>query len=231
MNLRHLMTSPMRRLVAGLMLVSIASLAIGFTAGSVSASNTSRNSSDTASTAMPRSAVGPVAPGADTIVQAGAQGANVPTTTGAGAASAIYPIQGYNSLGVAPAGTIVAQGTGAADMKADGSDKAAALKKATDLALADAHGQAAAVAASMGVQLKTIYSVSTVTGQNYVYPTPDCAVPPVLPITPSLQGGTTSSGGTSVSSAGSPEICVPTKAVAPTAGQLVVTLIVAYTFA
>jgi len=40
-------------------------------------------------------------------------------------------------------------GTGTADVKADGSDKASALKKATDLALADARSQAAA--AELGV--------------------------------------------------------------------------------
>ena len=94
-----------------------------------------------------------------------------------GTASAIaYPVSGYNSLGVAPDGTILAEGTGSADVKADGSDQAAALKKATDAALADAHAQALAAASSMGVQLQDIYSVSIASNTDYAYATPDCAV-------------------------------------------------------
>ncbi len=65
-----------------------------------------------------------------------------------------YPIPGYGgSLGVAPEGTILTAGTGTADMKADGSDKAAALNKAAATALADAKSQAQATALAAATAL------------------------------------------------------------------------------
>jgi hypothetical protein len=147
------------------------------------------------------------------------------TTTSSTASSIAYPVPGYNSLGVAPQGTILAEGTGTASMKADGSDKAAALKKATDAALADAHAQALAAAASMGVQLQGIYSVSIASSPGYTYPTPDCLVAPPVP---GAAGGATGSGG---SAPASPSvICPQLGAPTPTSAQLLVTLIVAYKY-
>lgn len=226
MKLRPTFTRPTKSALAGLVVVVIASLVIGWTASGVAASGGPR----AASPATPGSSnVGGVALGAPTI---GAP--NVGTTTTApqyvggmssGTASAIaYPVPGYNSLGVAPQGTILAQGTGTADMKADGSDKAAALKKATDAALADAHTQALATAAAMGVQLQGIYSVSVAATTNFTYPTPDCVVPPLLP---GVKGGT---GSTGSASAGTPAICNQNVAT-PSSAQLMVTLIVAHKFA
>jgi hypothetical protein len=141
------------------------------------------------------------------------------------ASSIAYPVPGYNSLGVAPEGTILAEGTGTAVMKADGSDKAAALKKAIDAALADANAQALAAAASMGVQLQGIYSVSIAPNTSYTYPTPGC---PVAPLTPGLNGATGSPG----SAPANPlVICPQATEATPTSAQLVVTLIVAYKYA
>jgi hypothetical protein len=138
----------------------------------------------------------------------------------------MYPVSGYNSLGVAPQGTILAEGTGTADMKANGSDEAAALKKATDAALADAHTQALAAATAMGVTLKDVYSTSIQTSTNYTYPTSDCVG---IPVTPDNQKGATASSGGGVIS---PQIeCTAPATTAATSAQMVVTLIVAYTYA
>lgn len=222
MKLSSVLARPMRPILAGFLVVAIACLAVGWTAGTVAASHTSA----AAPTTVPAAAV---APGVPDLGVTTAQGGNTSNSSGAATTTAMYPIQGYNSLGAAPEGTILAEGTGTADVKADGSDKASALKKATDLALADARSQAAAVAVSMGVQIKTIYSVSTAVSTNYVYATPDCAVPPVLPVTP--DGGISSSNGAGISAGSSPAICIQTKTATPASGQLVVTLIVAYTYA
>jgi hypothetical protein len=222
MNFSSVLTRPTRPLLAGFVLVAIASVAIGWTAGTVAASSGSRGSSPSAA---PKAAVAPGVPGVEIHTQ---QAGNATTTSGGATSSAIYPVPGYNSLGVAPEGTILVEGTGTADVKADGSDAAVALKKATDLALNDAHGQALAVTASMGLQLKAIYSISIATNTNYTYPILDCAIPPV---TPGLEGGAPAAGGAAVLPGGSPAICIQTKTVTPTSSQLVVTLIVAYRYA
>jgi hypothetical protein len=213
---------PARSLIAGFLLVAIAALAVGWTAGTVAASGGSR-------------AASPTPPGvdADGYVPATGNGTSgvqlgAPTTSGNTSAGIAFPVPGYNQLGVAPEGTIVAQGSGTAEVKTDGSDKAAALKKATDAALADAHDQAAAAAASMGVQLAAIYSISTQTSTNYTYPSPGCVI---APLTPGSEGGVSSSGGTGAAPASSADVCYPSALTTPTSGQLVVTLIVAYKFA
>jgi hypothetical protein len=226
MNLRPTFTRPTKPALAGLFVVAIASLAIGWSASGVAASGGSRTASPTAPVG---SNVGGVALGAPAI---GALNVGTTTTapqyvggTSSGTTAAIaYPVPGYNALGVAPQGTILAQGTGTADMKADGSDKAAALKKATDSALADAHAQALATAAAMGVQLQGIYSVSVASNTNFTYPAPDCVVPPLAP---GVKGGTGATGSTS---GGAPAICNQNVAT-PSSAQLIVTLIVAYKFA
>jgi len=211
-----------RKLIAGFVLVAIAAAAIGWTAGTVGASGGTRAASPT--TGSGDAAAGYIAVGSNvtTGVQLGA-----PTTSSGTATSIAYPVPGYNQLGVAPAGTILAQGSGTADVNTDGSDRTAALKKATGAALSDAHTQAAAVAASMGVQLAAIYSISAQTSTNYTYPSPGCIIPP---LTPSNEGGVSSSGGTGAAPASSADICYPSTFTAPTSGQLVVTLIVAYKF-
>jgi hypothetical protein len=224
MNLRPTFTRPTKSVLARLFVVAIASLAIGWTAGTVVASNGSRAASPTA------------APNGAAANQAGVSGtgtttnlsqsSNVTTTSGGMASSIAYPVPGYNSLGVAPEGTILAEGTGTAVMKADGSDKAVALKKATDAALADANAQALAAAASMGVQLQGIYSVSIAPNTSYTYPTPGC---PVAPLVPGTDTGATGSAGSAPAS--SSTVCPQIEQSTPTSAQLVVTLIVAYKYA
>jgi hypothetical protein len=110
-------------------------------------------------------------------------------------------------------------------MKADGSDKATALKKATDAALADAHAQALAAAAPMGVQIQGIYSVSIASNASYMYPTPNCMAAPLLP------GPNGATGAAGSAPASSPLICNQINEATPTSAQLVVTLIVAYKYA
>jgi len=224
MNLRPTFTRPTKSVLAGLFLVAIASLAIGWTAGTVAASNVSRAASPTAApngAAANQAGVTGTGTGTTTTLPQTSTGA---TTTGT-ASSIAYPVPGFNSLGVAPEGTILAEDTGTAVMRADGSDKAAALKNATDAALADAHAQALAAAASMGVQLQGIYSVSIAPNTSYTYPTPGC---PVAPLTPGLSGATGSAG----SAPANPlVICPQATEATPTSAQLVVTLIVAYKYA
>jgi hypothetical protein len=219
MNLRPTFTRPTKSVLAGLLVVAIAALALGWTAGTVAASSGSRAAS---ATAAPK-AVGAEAPGVPTTTLPQSAGG---TTTSSGTASSIaYPVTGYNSLGVAPQGTILAEGTGTADMKADGSDQAAALRKATEAALADAYAQALAAATAMGVQLQGIYSVSIASTMNYAYATPGC---PVLPLTPGNTGATGSAG----SAPASPPIACPlTTGTAPSSSQMAATLIVDYKYA
>ena len=219
MNLHPTFTRPTKSALSGLLVVAIAALAIGWTAGTVAASSGSRAAS---ATAAPKAA-GAEAPGVHTTTLP--QSADGTTMSGGTASSIAYPVTGYNSLGVAPQGTILAEGTGTADMKADGSDQAAALKKATNAALADAHAQALAAATAMGVQMQGIYSVSIASTTNYAYATPGC---PVLPITPGNTGATGSAG----SAPASPPIACPlTTEPAPSSSQMAVTLIVAYKYA
>jgi Protein of unknown function (DUF541) len=223
MNLRPTFTRPTKSVLTRLVVVAIASLAIGWTAGTVVASNGARAASPTAA---PNGAAANQAgvPGTGTTTNL-SQSGNVTTTSGGTASLIAYPVPGYNSLGVAPEGTILAEGTGTAVMKADGSDKAAALKKAIDAALADARAQALAAAASMGVQLQGIYSVSIEPNTSYTYPTPGC---PVAPLTPGLNGATGSAGS---APANPPVICPLATEATPTSAELVVTLIVAYKYA
>jgi uncharacterized protein YggE len=110
-------------------------------------------------------------------------------------------------------------------MKADGSDKPAATQKASDAALADAHAQALAAAASMGVALQSVYSISIASNTSYTYPTPDCSI---APLAPGQNGATGSTGGVPVSP---PVVCPQMEQATPASAQLVVTLIVAYKFA
>ena len=82
--------------------------------------------------------------------------------TGSTSSAIAYPYPGYpGSPGVAPDHTIVVTGVGQADLAADGSGRAGAVKKALDAALADARAQADAVALTVGVSITGVLSVST----------------------------------------------------------------------
>ncbi|MGD0863078.1 MAG: SIMPL domain-containing protein [Candidatus Limnocylindrales bacterium] len=227
MNLSPTLSRPRRSILAGLLLVSAASLLIGWTAGSVAASSGAQPSPTTAATANQNS-LGGAELGVPTTGQVSTEPG---VASGSSGAAVAYPYQIYPSLGVAPENTILAAGTGTADMKADGSDRATAMAKATALALADAKAQAQAMATAMGVSITGTYSVSISSSDSYVYPTSDCALP--MPLEPATGTSGSSQGTTTITPvpAGSPEVCAPGTAVSPTSMQLVVTVIVAYRFA
>ena len=71
------------------------------------------------------------------------------------------------SPGVAPDHTIVVSGVGQADLKSDGSDRAAAQKSAIAAALADARAQADAIAADTGLSISGVGSVSASVSPGY----------------------------------------------------------------
>jgi hypothetical protein len=228
-------SKPRRSLVMGLVFASAVSLAAGWTAGAVAASSGSQVSPTATATAN-----GDIISGAGVGVPAAGQVSTEPgVVQGSGASSLVYPYQIDPSLGVAPESTILAAGTGTATMKADGSDRATAMPKATDAALADARAGAQAVATAMGVSITGTYSVSVSSSDSYVYPTSGCAVPmPLLPDT--TASGPGDGGQATVTSppapasvpatAGSPAVCVPGSVSSATSMQLVVTVIVAYRF-
>ncbi len=89
-----------------------------------------------------------------------------------------YPYYG-GTPGIAPDHTIVVTGVGQADMKSDGSNRAAAEKAALVAALADAKAQADIIATTTGLSISGVLSVNTsVSPYGVVMPmvaTPDSA--------------------------------------------------------
>lgn len=246
---RPTIARPTRSLLAGLLVASLASLAVGWTAGTVAASGAThstpsaqtladKSNSSAAEVRAPGNSGSSVNSGPGTAVTGSGTASGASTGTSVAYPGSLYP----GSLAAAPEGTIMAGGTGTADMKTNGSDRASALAKATTAALADAKSQAQAVATSMGVSLKAVYSVTVSTQDGYAYPVSECiGVPPVAP--DGVKGGVSSSGSgtvtngadasTSASSApaSSSTVCTDGKPIAPSSAQLVVMVIVAYTFA
>jgi hypothetical protein len=231
MNHSPAFARPTRSFLAATVLVAITALAVGWSAGTAAASSGSRSTASPTggSPLVPGVAVGaPGGNGSVALVQS-AGGASVSAGTASGVA---YPIPGYGSLGVAPEGTILADGSGTSPMKADGSDRATALKTATDAALADAHARALAAAGAMGVGLKEIYSLSVTSNDSYTYATPNCLVPPIVPIPD--QGGPTGPGAaaSAVPVPVSPTAICPLQSAqaTPQSAQLFVSVVVAYKF-
>jgi hypothetical protein len=227
MKLR-LPSKPRRSLLVGLLFVSAASLAAGWSAGAVVATSGSQ-ASPTATATTNGDATG----GAAGVPATGQVSTEPGVAQGSSASGAVYPYQIDPSLGVAPEGTILAAGSGTASMKADGSDRATATPKATGAALADARAQAQAVATAIRVSITGTYSVSVSSSDSYVYPTSDCAIPmPLLPGTGASGPGDGSQATvtTAPAPASSPEVCVPGTVSNATSMQLVVTVIVAYRF-
>jgi hypothetical protein len=120
-------------------------------------------------------------------IAVGAQGALPPITMGGGTVTSsgtaiAFPYYG-GSPGVAPDHTIVVTGVGQADLKSDGSDRAAAQQRALTAALADAKAQADVIAADTGLTISGVLSVSASVSPGYgVMPmtgagTPTCVVP------------------------------------------------------
>jgi hypothetical protein len=126
-------------------------------------------------------------------VVAGAPGTFATSTKGgstvASGMAVAYPYFG-GSPGVAPDHTIVVTGYGQADLKADGSNGAAAQKAALLAALADAKAQADIIAAATGLSISGVLSVSASVSPSYgVMPmngsggeqTPGSTVSPIAP--------------------------------------------------
>jgi Protein of unknown function (DUF541) len=129
------------------------------------------------------------APGALPAVTTGGTTTIQSGTAQAGTAIA-YPYFGGTPR-VAPDHTIVVSGVGQADMKSDGSNRAAAQKGALADALADARSQADAIAAATGLSISGVLSVSASVSPCYgVMPMagsttgsgPNQPVPPIAPV-------------------------------------------------
>ena len=99
----------------------------------------------------------PLTTGATTVGLAGT------ATTGGGVAQSgmaiAYPYFG-GAPGIAPDNTIVVTGVGQADLKTDGSNRAAAEKTALAAAIADAKAQADVIASATGLSISGVLSVS-----------------------------------------------------------------------
>jgi hypothetical protein len=239
MNRPNLLT---RKLFAGVSVVALAALAIGWTAGMAAASG---GIHPVPSPTVPADKANSNTAGHITLgePQIETNTGTATTASGAGTASGVgsgtsvaYPGPIYpGSIGAAPQGTILAGGSGTADMKTDGSDRAAALAKGTTAALADARAQAQAVATSMAVTLKGVYSVTVSAADSYAYPMPECVVPPAAPAAVGSAAGLGSAPNAAASGAPAiapvPPVCGYTKTGTPSSAQLVVTVVVAYSFA
>ncbi len=158
------MSSHPRFLVLGTTTVALVlGLVIG--AGAVLASGTSTPSK--APSPVPSAVTGGppvIVPSTTDTTPAGGMATSAGTSAGsagpavAGAAIA-YPYFG-GTPGIAPDHTIVVSGVGQADMKNDGSNRAAAEKTALAAALADAKTQADAIASATGLTITGVLSVS-----------------------------------------------------------------------
>ena len=102
-------------------------------------------------------------------------------TAVAGAAIA-YPYFG-GTPGLAPDHTIVVTGAGQADMKSDGSNRAAAQKTALAAALADAKAQADVIASATGLSISGVLSVNA-SVSPYGVAMPMVATPDTAPNAP-----------------------------------------------
>jgi len=117
----QLFAGPRYCLIVSLGLVAVTALAIGWTAGAVAASSGSRAAHAGAPASSPVGADTAGAPGGG---REPAPGGRRHHDLGAWLPRLLYPVPGYNSLGVAPEGTILVQWHPAtAAMKADGSDQ------------------------------------------------------------------------------------------------------------
>jgi Protein of unknown function (DUF541) len=142
----------------------------------------------------------------------GGAAAGTAGTTGGVVSSGIaypYPIYG-GSPGVAPDHSILVTGTGQAELKSDGSNRATAERTALSAAVADAKNRADDVAAATHVTIQGILSVSVSVGQAWISPV--AIESPGGPAVPPTSGS----------------VRAPAPAV-PAAPQLQVTVTVAYT--
>jgi len=117
-----------------------------------------------------------------------------PVTVGGGAAASsgtaiAYPYFG-GTPGVAPDHTIVVTGAGQADLKSNGSNRAAAQKTALAAALADAKAQADVIAADTGLSISGVLSVSASMSPGYgVMPMTGAVTPTCIEAVPAPANG------------------------------------------
>ena len=157
----------MNRLATVLLAVPIAAVVTACSGGAASpASSTPGSAAGGADVLQGAPAIAPGSVGAT-----GASGSGV-ATNGISIAYP-YPIISGSS-GLAPDHELVVTGTGTATMKADGSDKGAAEKKAIEAAMADARAQAETAASAASVTLGGVVSVS-VSLNDYGYAVPMAA--------------------------------------------------------
>ncbi len=110
-----------------------------------------------------------------------------PTAVGGGGSAVsgtaiAYPYFG-GTPGIAPDHTIVVTGVGQADLKSDGSNRAAAQKAALAAALADAKAQAETIASATGLSISGVLSVSA-SVSPYGVVVPMVATPETAPNAP-----------------------------------------------
>ena len=124
---------------------------------------------------------GGAAIGAPAAAPAATNGASV-ASSGTAIAYPYFP----GSPGIAPDHTIVVTGVGQADMRSDGSGRAAAQQTAPAAALADARAQAAEIASATGLSISGVLSVSASVSPYGPVPYAVAAPGggPTLPVTP-----------------------------------------------
>jgi hypothetical protein len=141
-------------------LIIVTTAVVGFVIGLTVGAGAALAQSPSPST-VPMESMGPAAQppstGADT------SGTTLVTSgggeSGAAGSAIAYPVYA-GTPGVAPDHTIVVTGAGQAEMKGNGSNRAAAEKAALAAALADAKAQADAIAKATGLTLSGVLSVS-----------------------------------------------------------------------
>jgi Protein of unknown function (DUF541) len=138
-------------------------LVVGLVVGAGAVLASSPGTAAKSPTAAPSVLVGGPPGSVDTTSSIGAT-VGAGTAAGSGgmavAGSAIaYPYFG-GTPGIAPDHTIVVTGVGQAEMKSDGSNRAAAQKIALGAALADAKAQAEVIASATGLTITGVLSVS-----------------------------------------------------------------------
>lgn len=111
------------------------------------------------------------APAVVTSAGGGAAAGTAGTTGGMVSSGIAYPYPIYGgSPGVAPDHSILVTGTGQAELKSDGSNRAGAERTALSAAVADAKNRADEVAATTHVTIQGILSVSVSVGQAWISP-------------------------------------------------------------
>ena len=138
-----------------------------------------------AAATTPSAAPSPPSGGAAIGAPAAAPVATIGASVASSGTAIAYPYF-PGSPGIAPDHTIVVTGVGQADMRSDGSGRAAAQQTALAAALADARAQAAEIASATGLSISGVLSVSASVSPYGPVPYAVAAPGggPTLPVTP-----------------------------------------------